>query len=91
MTGGQASSSSPFNLAGAPYNFNLLNALEGTGSKTVAVNAYDSKELQTGLRHALKDAGNGESTTLVIRDCWLKKPPALSPMSFLIKRICPAG
>ncbi|SHO44030.1 2-oxoacid:acceptor oxidoreductase family protein [Desulfopila aestuarii] len=76
MTGGQPSPSSPVNLAGDPCRFDLLKALEGTGTKTVAVNAYDRKELQTGLRHALKDAAEGQFTTLVVRGCCLKKLPA---------------
>lgn len=77
MTGGQPSASSPVNLAGDACKFDLLDALKGTGAKVVAVNAYDRKELQTGLRHALKDAADGEFTTLVVRGCCLKKlPPA---------------
>jgi indolepyruvate ferredoxin oxidoreductase alpha subunit len=77
MTGGQPAPTSPVNLAGDPIDFDLDKALETTGTRTVAIDAYNRKGLQQGLRQALKNAGQGEFTTLVVRGGCIKKvPPA---------------
>jgi indolepyruvate ferredoxin oxidoreductase alpha subunit len=75
MTGGQPAPTSPKNLAGQPNTFDLVKSLEATGAKTVAIDAYDRKSIQKGLREALKAADQGEFTTLVIRGSCIKKVP----------------
>jgi indolepyruvate ferredoxin oxidoreductase alpha subunit len=75
MTGGQPAPTSPVNLAGEPSDFDLVKALEATGTRTVLIDAYDRKSLQQGLRQALKDAGRGMLTTLVVRGGCIKKVP----------------
>jgi indolepyruvate ferredoxin oxidoreductase alpha subunit len=76
MTGGQPAPTSPVNLAGEPCAFDLVKALEATGTNTVVADAYDRKEIQKSLRSALKDAAEGQFTTLVVRGGCIKKVPA---------------
>jgi len=76
MTGGQPAPTSPVNLAGEPNTFDLVQALAATGTKAVAVDAYNRIELQKALRLAFKEAADGEFTTLVVRGCCLKKLPS---------------
>jgi indolepyruvate ferredoxin oxidoreductase alpha subunit len=76
MTGGQPAPTSPVNLAGEPNTFDLVKALEATGTHAVAVDAYNRIELQTALRHAFKNATDGKFTTLVVRGSCLKKLPS---------------
>lgn len=75
MTGGQPAPTSPVNLAGEPCNFDLVKALEATGTKTVVANAYNRKEVQKTLKQALDDVEDGTFTTLVVRGCCIKKVP----------------
>ena len=76
MTGGQPAPSSPVNLAGEPVAFDLVKALEATGTQTSVVDAYDRKAIQKALKQALADAGEGIFSTLVIRGSCIKKVPA---------------
>lgn len=75
MTGGQPAPSSPVNLAGEEVSFDLVKALEGTGTPVVTVDAYNRKEVQKSLRNVLKRADEGEYVTLVVRGCCIKKVP----------------
>jgi len=75
MTGGQPAPTSPVNLAGQPSAFDLVKALEATGTRTVAIDAYNRKSLQQSLKQALKDAAQGLFTTLVVRGGCIKKVP----------------
>ena len=75
MTGGQPAPTSPVNLAGDSNTFDLVAALSATGTKTLAVDAYNRIELQKALRQAFKEAGEGAFTTLVVRGGCLKKLP----------------
>jgi indolepyruvate ferredoxin oxidoreductase alpha subunit len=73
MTGGQPAPTSPVNLAGESCNFDLVKSLESTGAKTTVADAYNRKELQKSLKNALKDAEEGQFSTLVVRGCCIKK------------------
>jgi len=75
MTGGQPAPTSPVNLAGDPNAFDLDKALAATGAKTVVVDSYEVKPLRKVLRSALKDAGEGVFTTIVVRGGCIKKIP----------------
>lgn len=75
MTGGQPAPTSPVNLAGEPCSFDLVKALESTGTKTVVADAYNRKELQKTLKNALNDAAEGMFTTVVVRGGCIKKVP----------------
>ena len=76
MTGGQPAPTSPVNLAGDSNAFDLVKALEATGTQTVVVDAYNRKDVQKSLRQAFKDAAEGLFTTLVVRGSCIKKIPA---------------
>lgn len=76
MTGGQPAPSSPVNLAGQPVSFDLVKALEATGTNVVEVDAYDRKAVQKSLRESLKQAEEGAFTTVVLRGSCIKKVPA---------------
>jgi indolepyruvate ferredoxin oxidoreductase alpha subunit len=76
MTGGQPAPSSPANLAGETIDFDLVGALEGTGTRTIVVDAYNRKGLRRSLRQAFKDAGKGLFSTLVVRGACIKKVPS---------------
>lgn len=75
MTGGQPAPTSPVNLAGEPNAFDLVKALEATGTQTVTVDAYNRKDLQKVLKQSLKDAADGVFSTLVVRGTCIKKVP----------------
>ncbi len=75
MTGGQPAPTSPVNLAGEKVNFDIVKALEGTGTSVVTVDAYNRKEVQKSLRDVLKRASEGEYVTLVVRGSCIKKVP----------------
>lgn len=76
MTGGQPAPTSPVNLAGEPCAFDLVKALEATGTRTETLDAYNRKSLQKGLKQALDDAARGVFTTLVVRGGCIKKVPS---------------
>lgn len=73
MTGGQPAPTSPVNLAGEANEFDLVKALESTGTRTVAIGSYDRKAIQKSLKQALADAATGVFTTLVVRGSCIKK------------------
>ncbi|MBU4486391.1 MAG: 2-oxoacid:acceptor oxidoreductase family protein, partial [Candidatus Delongbacteria bacterium] len=66
MTGGQPAPSSEYNLAGVQNKFNLIKALEAEQAKTVKVNSYNLKEVESSLAQALSDAEKGKYTALVL-------------------------
>lgn len=66
MTGGQPAPSSNANLAGEPNKFDMKEALTAEKAKVVAVSSYDLKDLENKMNQALKDAEEGEFTTLVV-------------------------
>ena len=76
MTGGQPAPTSPVNLAGESNAFDLVKALQATGTRTVVLDAYNRKALQQGLKQSFKDAAEGVFTTLVVRGGCIKKVPA---------------
>jgi indolepyruvate ferredoxin oxidoreductase alpha subunit len=76
MTGGQPAPTSPVNLAGEPNTFDLVEAIRSNGAKTILVDSYDVKSLRKVMRQALKDAEDGEFTTVVVRGGCMKKVPA---------------
>lgn len=63
-------------MAGEPNAFDLVKALQATGTRTVLLDAYNRKALQQGLKQSLKEAGEGVFTTLVVRGGCIKKVPA---------------
>ncbi len=75
MTGGQPGPTSPVNLAGQPNTFDLVKSLEAHGAKVATVSGYDRKGLRNTLRQALKDAENGEFTTVVVQGVCIRKVP----------------
>lgn len=75
MTGGQPAPTSPVNLAGEPNNFDLVEALKATGAETKLLDAYDIKAIRKVIRQVLKDAEEGQFTTVVIRGACMKKVP----------------
>ena len=77
MTGAQPSPTSPTNFAGEPTGFRLLESLQAHGAHTVAVSAYDKKDIRQALKNALAAAGSGAFTTLVISEgsCLQKVTP----------------
>lgn len=76
MTGAQPAPTSPINLAGEPVKFDLVKAIEGTGSKAIVVNGYDKAELTKALTEALEMAANKEFVTLIVRGACLQRVPA---------------
>jgi indolepyruvate ferredoxin oxidoreductase alpha subunit len=75
MTGGQPAPSSPTNLAGEETAFDLVAALEGEGADVELLDAYDMRGIERSLRAALKRAGRGEFTVLVIRGPCMRQTP----------------
>ena len=75
MTGGQPAPTSPVNLAGEPNNYDLVGELRGTGVDVSIVDAYDVKSIRKAVRQALKKAGEGKFSTLVVRGACIKKVP----------------
>lgn len=73
MTGGQPAPSSPENLAGQPHQFRLLRAIEAEGCRTVAVNAYDIKEVEKALSEALELAAQGTLSVVVLQGLCLQE------------------
>jgi len=78
MTGGQASPTSPANMAGQAMKFDLPGSLAAHGAKVEVIGAYERKSIRAALRKALDDAANGTFTTLVVRDgaCLKKSRPS---------------
>jgi indolepyruvate ferredoxin oxidoreductase, alpha subunit len=66
MTGGQASPTSPENLAGEKIGFNLVESLKAHGANVISVGAYEKKNLRLALKTALTDAKQGAFTTIVV-------------------------
>lgn len=75
MTGGQPAPTSPTNLAGEPNRFDIVAALEATGTETTLIDAYDVRAIRKTLRATLKDAGDGKFSTIVLRGSCMKKVP----------------
>jgi indolepyruvate ferredoxin oxidoreductase alpha subunit len=78
MTGGQPGPTSPVNLAGQSNSFDLKASLAAHGAKVVEVSGYDRKGIRKALTAALKDAENGEFTTLVVTGVCIRKMPKQS-------------
>ena len=76
MTGGQPAPSSPVNLAGEPNNYDMVDELKGMGVDAEVVDAYDIKAMRKTVRQALKKAGEGKFSTLVVRGACMKKVPS---------------
>ena len=76
MTGGQPAPSSPVNLAGEPNNYDMVDELKGMGVDAEVVDAYDVKAIRKTVRQALKKAGEGKFSTLVVRGACIKKIPS---------------
>ena len=66
MTGGQPAPSSPLNLEGSPHKFSLKRAVEAEGGRTVVLDAFDLKAVESELKKSLKLAGEGVFTTLIL-------------------------
>ena len=78
MTGGQASPTSPRNLAGLPNPFDLPAVLAAHGAKVEVIGAYERKTIRATLKKALDDTAAGNYTTIVIREgaCLKKVKPS---------------
>jgi indolepyruvate ferredoxin oxidoreductase, alpha subunit len=66
MTGGQPAPSSKSNLAGVPNKFVLKEAVAAEKSRTVTVDAYKIKDVESALTDALDLAEKGEFSTLIL-------------------------
>ena len=66
MTGGQPAPSSKENLEGIPNKFILKDAVEAEKGRTVTVDSYDLKEVERVLKEAIKLAGEGEFSTVIL-------------------------
>ena len=73
MTGGQPAPSSPLNFAGKPNTFNLKKAVEAEGGRTIEIDSYNLKEVQTTMIDSLKYAENGEFVTLILKGACIQE------------------
>jgi len=85
MTGGQPAPTSPANLAGITNRFNLKRAVEAEGARTVAVDAYDLKEVDRVLLEALELAEKGEFTTLILEGLCIQEATPQSKIKTLTR------
>lgn len=67
MTGGQPAPSSERNLEGQFHKFNLGKAVAAEVERTVAVDAYNLKEVEKELKKALELAEKGEFSALILK------------------------
>jgi indolepyruvate ferredoxin oxidoreductase alpha subunit len=89
MTGGQATLTSPENLAGQPMRFDLAETLKAHGAKVVTVGAYEKKNLRQALATALSEAAQGVYTTILVADgVCIQKLPASSQRVRVEPRAC---
>lgn len=73
MTGGQNSPASPVNFHNEPNKFDLVAALKGEGAPVVEVDAYDRNAIRAALKDALKQAGEGVYTIVVIKGTCIRR------------------
>lgn len=92
MTGGQNSPASPVNFQGDSNKFDLVSALKGEGASVVEVDAYDRKAIRAALKDALKEAGTGAFTVIVVKGTCVKKMPqsAFGQKLMVDKELCKA-
>jgi indolepyruvate ferredoxin oxidoreductase alpha subunit len=67
MTGGQPAPSSEKNLEGQHHKFNLRKAIAAEVERTIVVDAYNMKEVETELKNALELAEKGEFSALILK------------------------
>ncbi|MBM2816714.1 MAG: Indolepyruvate ferredoxin oxidoreductase [Ignavibacteria bacterium] len=75
MTGGQPAPSSEYNLAGDTHNFNMRKAIEAEGCRTIVVDGYNLKQVETELKLALKLAGEGIFSVLIVEGACINEVP----------------
>jgi indolepyruvate ferredoxin oxidoreductase alpha subunit len=73
MTGGQPAPSSEVNLSGSPHKFSLKKAVQGEVEKTVVIDAYNLKAVETELKTALLMAKKGEFCALILEGACIQE------------------